>query len=430
MCGEGSSSAGSGPVLSPEISIAQWSSNRDSPTAQPGSDRTSVQAAALAAAVSANSPVSGPSTAMVELANLVNAHPRAGVLSSSGDAQSTVHDMRPFLRNIASHHHHHQQAWAPVDDGNITSSGNNCGLSDGDNDSVVSSRLSNKSDKNLADFEDENSCEEAEMLQLSSQSQESIGVMLQHQQLASHVASFCQQQQRAITTPRLTARQQREGARLLAHYKLDTACQPGQTLLWDLIQDRNIEQLAEGLPAEAEKAITSLLCFNMERFIRMKFVEGCLSNVARNESVAISLRLLPKLFQSFQNFRGMDTHEVSMFAEKRHNMMRLFFTNLQEYTKQHRGGQECPPFFNHLAQIQTRLQFLGVIFSIQVSPPEFHLTNGQIHILWECLASDPICSDDFFQWLLVQVHSKEQHAIALEGKHLYCNNPNTVRGPS
>ena len=277
----------------------------------------------------------------------------------------------------------------------------------------VSSRLSNKSDKNLADFEDENSVDE-EMLQLA-QSQD-IGVMLQHQQLAS-MASFCQQRQ-AITAPRLTVRQQREGARLLAHYTLDTACQPGQTLLWDLIQDRNIEQLADGLAVEAEKALTSLLCFNMERFIRMKFIEGCLSNIARNESVAISLRLLPKLFQSFQNFRGMDTHEVSMFAEKRHGMMRLFFNNLQEYRKQHIEGKQCPPFFNHLAQIQTRLQFLGVIFSIQVSPPDFHLNNAQINTLWECLAADPVCSDDFFQWLLVQVHSKEQHAIALDGKNL------------
>ena len=276
---------------------------------------------------------------------------------------------------------------------------------------VVSSRLSNKSDKNLADFEDENSVDD-EMLQLA-QSQD-LGVMLQHQQLAS-MASFCQQRQ-AIAAPRLTVKQQKEGARLLAHYTLDTACQPGQTLLWDLIQDKNIEHLAEGLAVEAEKALTSLLCFNMERFIRMKFIEGCLTNVARNESVAISLRLLPKLFQSFQNFRGMDTHEVSMFAEKRHGMMRLFFNNLEEYTKQHQEGKESPPFFHHLAQIQTRLQFLGVIFSIQVSPPDFHLTNAQIYILWECLASDPICSDDFFQWLLVQVHSKEQHAIALDGK--------------
>ena len=111
----------------------------------------------------------------------------------------------------------------------------------------------------------------------------------------------------------------------------------------------------------------------MDRLIRIKFVEGCLSNISKNESVAISLRLLPKLFQSFQNFRGMDTHEVSMFAERRHNMMKLFFDNLKTYTENYKSGVECP-FFNHLAQIQVRLQFLSVIFSVQVS---YHL---QLHI--------------------------------------------------
>ena len=111
---------------------------------------------------------------------------------------------------------------------------------------------------------------------------------------------------------------------------------------------------------------SSLLCLNMDRLIRIKFIEGCLANISKNESVAISLRLLPKLFQSFQNFRGMDTHEVSMFAERRHNMMRLFFDNLKTYTENNKSGVQCP-FFNHLAQIQVRLQFLSVIFSVQVS---------------------------------------------------------------
>ena len=109
----------------------------------------------------------------------------------------------------------------------------------------------------------------------------------------------------------------------------------------------------------------SLLCLNMDRLIRIKFIEGCIGNIAKNESVAISLRLLPKLFQSFQNFRGMDTHEVSMFAERRHNMMKLFFDNLKSYTESYKTGKEYP-FFNHLAQIQVRLQFLSVIFSVQV----------------------------------------------------------------
>ena len=38
-----------------------------------------------------------------------------------------------------------------------------------------------------------------------------------------------------------------------------------------------------------------------------------------------------------------------------------------------------------------------------------------------CLANDPVCSDDFFQWLLVQVHTKDQHAITIDGFRLIYN---------
>lgn len=58
---------------------------------------------------------SGQSTAMAELANLVNAHPRAGMQAGFTKIltikysreiffpgmQAEVHDMRPFLRNLA-----------------------------------------------------------------------------------------------------------------------------------------------------------------------------------------------------------------------------------------------------------------------------------------------------------------------------------------
>ncbi len=156
----------------------------------------------------------------------------------------------------------------------------------------------------------------------------------------------------------------------------------------------------------------------MERFIRMKFVEGCLLNVSRNRSAAVSLRLLPKLIQSFQNFRNLDTHDICMFTERRHGMTRLFFDNLDLYTRERREGKAPPPFFNHVTQIQTRLQFLNIVFSGHVSPQDFRLTPEQVNTLWECLADDPTASDDLFQYLLMQIHSKDQHAIGLDGFRL------------
>ena len=102
-------------------------------------------------------------------------------------------------------------------------------------------------------------------------------------------------------------------------------------------------------------------------------------------------------------------------------MMQLFFTNLQTYTRERLegGGKECPPFFNHMAQIQIRLQFLTGIFSSQVSPLDFRLTSEQINVLWECVVdTDPLCTDELFQWLLMQVHNREQHAIGIDGFRL------------
>jgi len=43
---------------------------------------------------------------------------------------------------------------------------------------------------------------------------------------------------------------------LIANYNLDSLCERGNTLLWDILQDGNIEQLADGLALEAEKAAT------------------------------------------------------------------------------------------------------------------------------------------------------------------------------
>ena len=133
--GERTSSVGSGPILSPDISVSQRQ-NTDSPCQQQTRKNHSNQAAKLATvSVASNQTVTppppGPSTAMAELANLVNAHPRAGVAVSS----ETVHDMRPFLRNLAAQ----QQRWTTVDDNTPGMSGTNisCGLSE-DNDSGLS----------------------------------------------------------------------------------------------------------------------------------------------------------------------------------------------------------------------------------------------------------------------------------------------------
>ena len=193
-------------------------------------------------------------------------------------------------------------------------------------------------------------------------------------------------------------------------------CEPGNTLLWDLLQDEKISQLPADQADEAEKSLTHLLCYNLEKRIRVRFMEGCLANVERNRSAAISLRLLPKLLQSLQSYRSPDCHNMAVRLEKKHGMMRAFFDNLEAYTRDRRAGKKPePPVFTHLQQIQTRLHFLTQVFSIHVSPANLCLSLAQIDKLWECVAEDPECQDDWFQYLMMQVHTKEQHAITREG---------------
>ena len=88
---------------------------------------------------------------------------------------------------------------------------------------------------------------------------------------------------------------------------------------------------------DAEKALCSLICFSTDRRIKMKFIEACIDNLSRHHSVVVSLSILPKIFSSFQQYRtGVDTHTITMWAEKELEMMTHFFINLLHYKESHK----------------------------------------------------------------------------------------------
>ena len=135
--------------------------------------------------------------------------------------------------------------------------------------SPASSHASGKSDKNLGDFADEESTDE-EMVRLAQAEQ--LGSMLhQHQHLATMAQLY--QSRMAGAGPGTQSRRHGASSKIMSRFTMDKVAEPGNTLLWDLIQDGSIEMLAEGLALEAEKALTNLLCYNMDRFIRVKFIE-------------------------------------------------------------------------------------------------------------------------------------------------------------
>lgn len=104
----------------------------------------------------------------------------------------------------------------------------------------------------------------------------------------------------------------------------------------------------------------------------------------------MSLRLIPKLLASFQQFRDIGTHQVTMWAERQHKMMHHFISNLKHYcnyVKQSRIRAESQSMdepcivlvknkngdylYSHTTQIQVRLQFLASVFCDIGSPKTF-----------------------------------------------------------
>ncbi|KAG5873618.1 hypothetical protein JTB14_023780 [Gonioctena quinquepunctata] len=263
---------------------------------------------------------------------------------------------------------------------------------EGDAEGSYSSRMSNKSEKNMADFDGEDSVCEEELARLTD-----------HANMNLHVFNHSPEKSPIRIDPRLSA-----------CFKVDNVCQPGNTLLWDLLQDDKICQLGEGLALEAEKTLCNLICYTPDKEIRMKFIEGCLNNLANNMSVVVSLRMLPKLLTSF---RGLDMHHVTHWADRQHHMMTHFFNNLKVYTA---NPNKSPPMYTHQMQVQVRLHFLSAVFSPVVSPTNFKLSLDQLDTLWECLAHDSECSDELFSWLLSQTKTTELHALKIDAlRRLY-----------
>lgn len=298
---------------------------------------------------------------------------------------------------------------------------------DGDDfagDDSYSSPTSNQSEKNMGDFDDEMSPNEDQVIEMAAS--------LRSYPLGRAVASGMSASPSDIAALGLG-----KAATAAAAFKYHELCEPGNTLLWDLLQDDKIGQLGEQLAIEAEKALATLLCFNTDRQIRTRFIEGCLENLAQHRSVIVSLRLLPKLFASFQQFRTSYTHYITVWAERQHNMMTLFFADIKHYAQMRRmlllagnGGGAAPAanqqvtmHHSHVTQVQVRLQFLTYIFSAMGSPITFRLNLEQVDDLWAWLHRDEECADCLFAWLQSQMKNQatgEQHALGVDAlQHLY-----------
>ncbi|XP_041355094.1 ubiquitin carboxyl-terminal hydrolase 34-like isoform X3 [Gigantopelta aegis] len=277
-----------------------------------------------------------------------------------------------------------------------------------DDGSCHSSHLSTKSDKNMADFEGEEGLSEEELAQINAHAHYNSQQMqqLNMYQNIPHCIVHHRPPQKDISIPSCP------------DSTFDDVCKKGNTLLWDLVQEDVACQLPEGLAVEAEKALCTLVCYSTDKRIRTKFIAACIDNLASHKSVVVSLRLLPKIFSSFQQYRsGADTHTITMWAEKELGMMTHFFQDLVHYNNTMNNQSNI--LYSHQEQVQVRLLFLTCVFST-LSPDGFRLNQKQVDELWDCLALDPECTDDCLSWFLNQAKSKDHHALGLETfKHIF-----------
>ena len=205
---------------------------------------------------------SGQGAVMTELANLVGA---AGA--------PLQHDMFPGHLRFRGHGGPRQmfRRGSEGGAGDMFEPSEDDSTAEVDCPSPASSHASGKSDKNLADFADEESTDTEEMARLAQAEQ--LGSMLHHHHHLATMAHFYQRRLAGAGPGGRRHAASSGASKIMSRYSMDKVAEPGNTLLWDLIQDGSIEMLAEGLPLEAEKALTNLLCYNMDRFIRVKFIE-------------------------------------------------------------------------------------------------------------------------------------------------------------
>ncbi|KAK7104124.1 hypothetical protein V1264_018890 [Littorina saxatilis] len=291
-----------------------------------------------------------------------------------------------------------------------------------DDGSCHSSRISTKSEKNMADFEGEEALSEEELAQIHAQAQ--YGGSPHH--VAQHLTSMALYHHpnlpKSVIHHRGMPRERHQmSVAPPSDFTFDDVCKKGNTLIWDLVQDDMAAKLPEGLLIEAEKALHSLVCYSVDRCIKTKFIEACIQNLANHKSVYVSLRLLPKIFSSFQSFRNSEHHNITMWAETELHMMRHFFNDLVHFTET-RSAATMPPnaLYSFRDEIQVRLMFLTMVFSILGSPDRFRLNQEQVDTLWRCLAQNPACSDDCLSWFLNQAKSKDHHALGVETfRHIF-----------
>ncbi|OQV12153.1 Ubiquitin carboxyl-terminal hydrolase 34 [Hypsibius exemplaris] len=190
------------------------------------------------------------------------------------------------------------------------------------------------------------------------------------------------------------------------NYKLDDAAKPGMTLLWDLIQQHTSATVSLPALVTAERELISLIMSMNNARLAARFAEACHENVRQHRAVSVSLRILPRLMQSYNCSQSMDF--IALAAAD-------FFADLVVFadTVPESEGQKA-------TEIRVRLQFLQFIYSNQLTDKKFRLTKAQLDVMWMSFVHKLRALDELCQWFIVQLNTADYHALnAAVAYHLF-----------
>uniref|UniRef100_A0A915I518 Uncharacterized protein n=1 Tax=Romanomermis culicivorax TaxID=13658 RepID=A0A915I518_ROMCU len=191
-------------------------------------------------------------------------------------------------------------------------------------------------------------------------------------------------------------------------------CQPGQTLLWDLLQD---DAYGERLSPENEELALQYLqdLFISEPFISRQFVKACLENLREHKSSVISFKLLAKLFHSFRQITSsQQIAAMAFWSDIESNLLNIVLEDLNvwhAHSARFEYGAEI--------EIKVRLNFLDLIYSNRnfFRCPKMSYEN--LKTIWDCFDNDDSYREYFYMWLLEQLKNPQRNTVDYETVGLF-----------
>lgn len=173
-----------------------------------------------------------------------------------------------------------------------------------------------------------------------------------------------------------------------------------------------LNQLNEDLAISAEKIFWNTIFCASNQEIRLKFITGCLDNISKNISIITSIKLIQKLFNSFQLHQDVKyIRKIISDFDKQKNMLKCFFNQLSILTSSLKHSPETETeqknsfkskIYSFKDEIEIRLNFLSFVFMYNGGSYEnLSFSQEHLNILWNVFTSSllPEIVDVFFAWL-------------------------------